>query len=109
MPSQNMVEILETTVQSSEQAFLIISGCNILTSFIFAYLLQYLWGMINTLQLMMMTALFSIQPPINTQMFMFALLKFVNFDIYNTEELWNMIFHLKEQGPFNAIFEHGGF
>ena len=107
--SSEMLEVMETAVEASKMVMVIFSGSCIITSFVFASLLQYLWGMINTMQLMMATALFSVILPTNVQMFMFALLKLANFDIYNTEDFWNSLFHMKEQGAFNAIFEHAGY
>ena len=61
------------------------------------------------MQLLTLTALFSIALPVNAQIMMFALLRMSNFDIYRTEDSLSEIFELSETEPFNAIFLSAGF
>lgn len=57
----------------------------------------------------MLTVLFSVTLPANTQIFMFSMMRLSNFDVYNTEDALHSIFHLSETKPFNAIFDQAGY
>lgn len=65
--------------------------------------------MINTIQMIMLTALFVIALPSNAQTLMFSLLRMSNLDIMKTEELHRNLFGATEQEPFNAIFDTAGY
>ena len=49
--------------------------------------IYYLWGMINSLQLIALTCLFKIRLPANIFAFNKEILKLANFDLFKTEWL----------------------
>lgn len=60
-----MLEVAELAVNVIENAILGFFGANIFFSFFSAQLLQYLWALINALQILVMTILFDLSVPIN--------------------------------------------
>lgn len=64
-------------VKNALSAFL---GANLVISLVSASLLQYLWGMINALQIVVLTVLFNLEVPINSDMVMKMMLKFCSMD-----------------------------
>ena len=71
--------------QQAENALIAFFSANLVLSFFTAGLLQYLWGLINTLQLIMLTALFDVQMPENAEMIMFMFLKLCSLDFIESE------------------------
>ena len=82
---------------------------NIVVSIFLAGLLQFLWGLINTIQMIMLTALFTILVPKNAHTLMISLLKMSNLDIMQTEKIHEGIFGTSTQAPFNAVYETAGY
>lgn len=60
------------------------------------------------MQMIMLTALFSIMLPPNAEQIMFALMKMSNLDLLSTEKALTEVFHFSETEPFNEIFERSG-
>ena len=85
------------------------STTTVIASLVFAGMLQYLWGLINTLQIITLTALFSILAPLNAQYVMFQLMGYANFDIFRTQDILQAMFNFKETEPFNVVFEQAGY
>lgn len=61
---------------------------NIFLSMFLAYLLQYLWGLINSLQVIVLGALLDLLAPTNSKSVMFEILKACAFDFFYTEDLY---------------------
>ena len=72
-------------------------------------MLQFLWGLINTIQMVMVTALFAILIPLNAFTLMITLLKLSNLDIMRTEDIHRSLFGFSDQVPFNAVYEQAGY
>lgn len=102
-------EVLETWMQSLESLFMTVSFSNMFLSILFAGVLQFLWGLINTVQMVMVTALFSILIPQNAFTLMITLLKLSNLDILRTEEIHRSLFGFTDKVPFNAVYEQAGY
>lgn len=58
---------------------------NLFISLIFATALQYLWGMINALQIIVLVGLFNLNVPDNLLVILIEVTKACNFDFYQTE------------------------
>ena len=79
--SDNLMETSESFSVSAETAVLFTCTSNVISSIIFSELLEFLWQIVNTLQIIMSTALFSVIFPINAQVTMFSVLQLSNFDL----------------------------
>lgn len=58
---------------------------NFALSFVFGGLLQFIWGMINALQVIMLSTLFNVDIPLNAYMIMEVILKLCALDFFSTE------------------------
>lgn len=71
--------------------------------------LQYLWGLVNTLQMIVLTALFSVMMPANCEEILFTIMKLTNLDIFRTEDIIGAIFGFADTEPLNKQFYLAGF
>ena len=87
--TRQMPEGMEEDVQASASAagasFVLYGTASGIASIFFQSLLQYLWGLVNTLQMIMLTALFTSVPPVNAHSFMITSMKLTNMDIFKTQ------------------------
>lgn len=58
--------------------------------------MQLLWGMVNTLQLVIHMNMLSVMMPANVQFFFSFIVNIVNFKIIPTKDIINKIFGFKE-------------
>ena len=88
-------------------------GTFIAANGIFIYFLQpvlnFLWGLINCLQVIVLTSLFNMnEMPINVKTYMVDLLKMMAFDAFRTEEIILYVFNIPETKSYNQIFDDAG-
>ena len=81
---------------------------NFFISLLLATALQYLWGMVNSLQLIVMGVLFDILQPENAKVIQLQILKACSFDFFYTEDLYKSMFGFKDSESFNDNFEEAG-
>lgn len=74
---------------------------NIFVSFFLRGILGYLWGLVNTLQIIVLTALFSVGKPQHTNYLMISLMKILNFDTVEVEPVIKHFFTISDTEPFN--------
>jgi len=67
--------------------------------------MQFLWGMVNALQLIVYIPLFSINMPSNAKYFYNLIVGFVEFDIFPADWVGEDLFKFEEGEAFNANFE----
>ena len=85
-------------------------GTNFILSIFLIGVIQYLWGIINTLQMITLTALFSGNMPQNCKRIMLDIMKITNLDVIDCEEAVKAIFSFRaEPGPLNENFEEAGY
>ena len=86
-------------------------GSNAILGVFLAALVQYLWGLINALQIIMLTGLFHTDMPTNAEQTIFAVIKLTNLDLLQTDKFWETVFTLDNSlyPPLNARFEEAGF
>ena len=91
-----MLLIIETT-ENIIKTFL---GSNIFVSFFNAHALQYLWGMVNAIQMIIMTSLFKISLPVNAFMVIQAIWHLVSLDVFQTDALYARMFGFRGTEAF---------
>ena len=69
-----MTATIESVTSTAENALMVYFSSNAFISLFAAQFLQYLWGMINALQVIVFTALFNINVPENAMTLMTAIL-----------------------------------
>jgi len=67
--------------------------------------MQQLWGMIRSMQLLILCAVVKVSLPAHTFMFFQGCMEFAKMDILSGEGFYNAYFHLKETDPLNSKFE----
>ena len=104
--SPQTVQLLEKFFGDSYLAFL---GANLILTLIFSTSMQFMWGLINTLQIIVLTVLFDLKTPINVLVVLIQMLQLSNFNLFPTDLMYNTIFDFTETEPFNQVFEEAGF
>ena len=102
-------ELLESTADAFATAISAAVGANVLVGLFMAGALQYMWGMIHSLQMIVITALFDLYTPTNANIIMVSILQLTAYDFYQTEELYGEVLGLKQGSSLNPIFENCGF
>jgi len=65
-----------------------------------AGMLQYLWSMINTLQIVVLTVLFKLDIPVNAEMIMIMILQMCSLEFVPTETALSFMFTFRETNAF---------
>ena len=73
---------------------------NIFLAIFSAQMLKYLWGMINVLQTIVLSALFNVQIPLNADMVMVAILQLVSADVVDVDPWIEYLHEFRETEPF---------
>ena len=73
--------------------------------------MQLLWGMVNTLQLILHMNMLNVLMPANVQLFFSLIIDMVNFKIIKTDTIINGLFGLKEkaEGSINPAYKQTGY
>ena len=79
---------IEDVAQSVKTGLITHFTANFVLSFFSSHLLQYLWSMINTLQIIMLTSLFKLKLPESAKTIMTTILKLCAVDIYDTDSIF---------------------
>ena len=80
---------------------------NIFISFFTSNLLQYLWGLVNTLQIIVLMNLFNIEIPENAGLLMTTILKMCALEFIPKEKALEF-FNFRETEPFNMRADSNG-
>ena len=72
-------------------------------------MIQYLWGIINSLQLIVMTVLYSLIIPTVCYDVLISIMKLTNLDIIEVDFLFDIMFKFRETEPINTTFEEAGY
>ena len=84
-------------------------GANLVTSLLSAKVIQYLWGIINSLQLIVLTVLFSVKMPETCYETLKYIMQMTNLDTIDTTYAFNAMFNFRETAPFNEEFDAAGY
>lgn len=71
--------------------------------------MQLLWGLINSLQLLVRTPLMNLNFPLSTKLFFNNFVMVTNFDILPSQELNAYFFNFHESDEFNERFSEMGY
>ena len=88
---------------------MVVFSSNIILTIFTSAILGYLWGIVNGLQLITMTALFRIRLPANVQVVFVELLKLAAFDLLQTETIYMKIFKFTKTESFSTAFDEAAF
>lgn len=93
--------MIQDIIVNTDQALKYFVGSNIFMSFFLVNLLQYLWGLINTLQIIVMTDLFSLRnvPP-NATLVMQMILKLCTLEFFDVSFLLEWAFNFRKTSAF---------
>ena len=84
-------------------------GASFVTSLLSAKVIQYLWGIINSLQLIVLTVLFSVKMPETCYETLKYIMQMTNLDTIDTTYAFNAMFNFRETAPFNEAFGTAGY
>ena len=105
-----MTETIEAVAQSIDVGSKSILGSNFIVSFLLAGSLNQLWGMINNLQMLILSALINVQFAGNTSLMFDQMIPIATFDFLPTDDIYGLIFtKLPDRDPFNDKFDRLGF
>ena len=96
---------METAYNVSERSANALSAflsANFFVGLFSAGALQYLWGLINVLQVIVMTDLFKVDVAPNAHMIMVAILEMVSLDFIDTEDFLTELFDFRETAAFET-------
>ena len=78
---------------------------NIFISLLLASMIQYLWSMINSLQIIVLGVLLDCLQPPNAKVIQFEILKACAFDFFRTETIYRAIFDFGDSESFSDAFD----
>ena len=67
-----------------------------------------MWGMINTLQIIVLTALFNLETPLNANMIMIMILKLCGLEFVSTDDIYGAVFDFRETEAFFTVVTADG-
>ena len=70
-------------------------------SFFMSFLLIYLMGLINGLQVQALSALFAVRMPTNANDIMVMFMNLASFDVFNTEKIYRKIFSFSDTESYS--------
>ena len=71
--------------------------------------MYFLWGMINGLQLIALTCLFTIRLPANVMSVNIEILQVAAFDLFHSDVILQKIFNFSSTPSFNTVFDEASF
>ena len=96
-------------MQLAEGGVLTVLGANFITTLLSAQVIQYLWGIINSLQLIVMAVLYPLIIPTICYDVLISIMRLTNLDIIEVDFLIDIMFNFREVEPFNTTFEEAGY
>lgn len=92
-----------------EEGVATVVGANLVTTLLSAQVVQYLWGIINSLQLIVLTVLYALLIPKVCYDVLISIMKLTNLDLVDVEFILEGVFHFRETLPVNETFEQAGY
>ena len=108
--SAEQLAMIESVGDASSGFLSVFMSTNVFLSIFMIQLLQYLWGLINTLQMIVIIVLFNVQFPLNTSQILIDIMALSNLDLFEVDGYITAMFNFGVQTKaFNEIFEAAGF
>ena len=104
----SMVAATKALAAGANNSLMAFFSANAIFGIFSAYLLQYLWGMINALQMIVLTALFNVTIPFNAHMIMITVLSLVSLEFVDTSPLLEGMFEFRETESFMTVINEEG-
>lgn len=104
----SQIEYLKGAADVAENALLVFFSSNMLVSIFLAGILQFLWSVINTLQIMMLVQLFLIQIPENASVILTVIQRLSSLDFIDTSSVFMAIFDFRETKDFRTVTSNNG-
>ena len=99
---ENYVKLVKKIVDATQSTLKTIFGSSFLLSIFLAILLQYIWGMINTLQIIVLTCLFTrLEIPMNADEIMKMILRLCALDFMQTDKVFEKWFDFRQTDAFD--------
>ena len=83
-------------------------GANAFISLALAGVMQYLFGMVNALQMIVLAVYFDLLIPANIKAILVAINKTCNFDLFKTDDIFAEFFGFEDTESFSEKFEETG-
>ena len=93
-------------MQLVEGGVVTVLGVNLGTTLLSAQVIQYLWGIINSLQLIVMTVLYSLIIPTVCYDVLISIMKLTNLDIIEVDFLFDIMFKFRETMNKSVVQRH---
>ena len=100
-----MIETATKAAEATANGLKAFFSANAVVSIFYAGILQYLWGLINALQVIVLTDLFNIDVAPNAHIIMALILEMVSLDFIDTEDFVTEIFNFQETNPFASHYD----
>ena len=107
--SSETKELLETTITVIKDSVAVAATSSLVMSFFLSGVLQFLWSLINGLQVIVLSILFSVMFPANAEAVFITIMSLVNMDMFGSEVILQSWFSFKSNESFNPIFEKAGY
>ena len=106
---ESYVKLVKKIVETADSTLKTIFGSSIILSIFLAILLQYIWGMINTLQIIVLTCLFTrLEIPLNADEIMKMILRLCALDFMSTDTALKFLFEFRDTDAFDLIPDDNG-
>ena len=102
-----MTATIESVTSTAENALMVYFSGNAFISLFAAQFLQYLWGMINALQVIVFTALFNINVPENAMTLMTAILQLAALDFIEIDQVLTFLEFRETEPFFQQSYDNG--
>ena len=103
-----MMDLISALTEGIESALKSFLTANLFVSVFTAGMLQYLWSLINTLQIIVLTVLFMLDIPINAEMIMILILEMCSLEFLPTETIFKYMHSFRETNPFASKIDENG-
>ena len=101
---------VKAVMESFTETLRAVLAGNLVLTLLLAGALQYMWGMINSLQIIVMSVLFNnLLMPENDYAIKVIIMKLTAFDFFNSEELYNRWFEFGPTPSFSDQFDEAGY
>ena len=100
---KGLIETIQAITEGTEDFLTGFFGANIFASLFTGGLLQFIWGMVNTLQIVVLTALFQVKIPLNADIPMMMILRLCGLDTLIVSEEIFSLFNFRETESFNTV------
>ena len=93
---QDYLNLIETFKEYTQNTMIAWFSANLGMSIFASFMLTFLWSMINSLQIIMLTSLFNLEFPILASQIMATLMKLLALDFIDTDSAFEEIFGFEE-------------